>query len=85
MALGALAATVINSAVMAEDATIGIQSEPSSMDPHFHNTGPNNSMLGQIFGRLADWSPTRPRLFRGWQLPGKPSTTPLGNSSCARA
>ena len=49
--LGAASALLANSAVFSADITIGIRSEPSSMDPYFHNLGPNNAMLGHIFGR----------------------------------
>ena len=52
----ALAALIVSTSGFAATATIGIRSEPSSIDPYFHNLGPNNAMLGQIFGRLVDWS-----------------------------
>ena len=35
---------------MAKDLTIGLKSEPSSIDPHYHNLGPNNAFATQIFG-----------------------------------
>ncbi len=41
-------------AVSAEKLTIGLASEPTSMDPHFHNLGPNNAMTLHIFDRLVD-------------------------------
>ena len=57
-------------AVLADSVTIGVRTEPSSIDPHFHNLGPNNAMLGQIFGRLIEWSPDMrtliPRLATSW-------------------
>ncbi|HIN18672.1 MAG TPA: ABC transporter substrate-binding protein, partial [Gammaproteobacteria bacterium] len=53
----ALTAALVSTTVSAETVTIGIRSEPSSIDPYFHNLGPNNAMLGQIFGRLVDWTP----------------------------
>ena len=69
--LGAVAATFVGGAALADDATLGIRSEPSSVDPYFHNLGPNNAMLGQIFGRLIDWSPDMgtliPRLATSWK------------------
>ncbi len=40
------------SAVLAEKLTIGLASEPTSLDPHFHNLGPNNAMSVHIFDRL---------------------------------
>ena len=70
-ALGAMAAIFISSAAVADNATLGIRTEPSSIDPHFHNLGPNNGMLGQIFGRLIEWSPDMktliPRLAVSWK------------------
>lgn len=36
----------------AEKLTIGLASEPTSLDPHFHNLGPNLSMSSHIFDRL---------------------------------
>ena len=42
-------------AALADDITIGIRSEPSSIDPYFHNLGPNNAMNGHIFARLVEW------------------------------
>ena len=49
------AMALFTGAALAEKLTIGLASEPTSMDPHFHNLGPNNAMLGHIFGRLVDW------------------------------
>jgi peptide/nickel transport system substrate-binding protein len=37
---------------MAQDLRIGIASEPSSADPHFHNLGPNNQLRRNIFESL---------------------------------
>lgn len=39
-------------ATQAEELTIGLASEPTAMDPHFHNLGPNNAIAFHIFGRL---------------------------------
>jgi len=33
---------------------IGSKLEPSSVDPHYHNLGPNNAIARHIFGRLVD-------------------------------
>lgn len=38
--------------VLAQDLRIGIQAEPSSMDPHFHNLTPNNQMARHIYEPL---------------------------------
>ena len=66
----AVALSLLGGAVNAADVTIGLRSEPSSMDPYFHNLGPNNAMLGHIFGRLVDWDANQqfiPRLAESWQ------------------
>ena len=34
--------------------TIGLKAEPSSIDPHYHNLGPNNSMAAHYFSRLVE-------------------------------
>jgi len=41
-------------AVNASELTIGLASEPTAMDPHFHNLGPNNSMATHIFESLVE-------------------------------
>ena len=68
---GAVAVTTVAGSALAADVTMGIRSEPSSVDPYFHNLGPNNAMLGQVFGRLLDWSPDMstliPRLAKSWK------------------
>jgi len=51
--LGAAALTAMTAAAAsAEKLTIGLASEPTSMDPHFHNLGPNNAMARHVFDRL---------------------------------
>jgi len=69
--IAALTAFVVSTSAMAETVTIGLRSEPSSMDPYFHNLGPNNAMLAQIFGKLIDWGPKMdkliPRLATSWK------------------
>ncbi len=49
----ALAATLaLPMAAQAQDLTIALASEPSSIDPHFHNLGPNNAVARVMFDRL---------------------------------
>ena len=53
--LGVVLATTVSFTAMsaaAESLTIGLASEPTAMDPHFHNLGPNNAMSRHIFDRL---------------------------------
>jgi peptide/nickel transport system substrate-binding protein len=51
-AAAAVAAAMIAGGAWAADLTIGIKSEPSSMDPHYHNLTPNNMMNRYVFDRL---------------------------------
>lgn len=51
----AVAMAALAGPAMAEDITIGVRTEPSSMDPYFHNLSPNNSMIGHVFARLVDF------------------------------
>lgn len=48
----AFAITIASAPVIAEDLTIGLASEPTSIDPHYHNLGPNNALARHIFGSL---------------------------------
>jgi peptide/nickel transport system substrate-binding protein len=54
----------------AQELKIGLASEPSAMDPHFHNLTPNNSMLSHIFERLVETAPDNklvPGLALSWK------------------
>ena len=48
----ALCLTLATATAQAKELTIGIASEPSSVDPHYHNLGPNNSSARNIYDRL---------------------------------
>ncbi|MEM9782936.1 MAG: ABC transporter substrate-binding protein [Pseudomonadota bacterium] len=51
--LGAVAiAALAAGTASAEKLTIGLASEPTAIDPHFHNLGPNNALARHLFGRL---------------------------------
>jgi peptide/nickel transport system substrate-binding protein len=55
---------------MAADLRIGLASEPTSMDPHFHNLGPNNALRQHIFESLTKTDEnmlTEPSLAESWQ------------------
>ena len=55
---------------MAADLRIGLASEPTSMDPHFHNLGPNNALRQHIFESLTRTDEnmlTEPSLAVSWQ------------------
>ena len=43
---------VCASPAVAKDIKIGLASEPTSIDPHFHNLSPNNALSRHIFDRL---------------------------------
>ncbi|MDP6814811.1 MAG: ABC transporter substrate-binding protein, partial [Alphaproteobacteria bacterium] len=39
-------------AVQAKELKVGLKAEPSSIDPHYHNLGPNNALAREVFDRL---------------------------------
>ncbi len=41
-------------ALMAAGLKVGMNAEPSAIDPHYHNLGPNNAMAQNIFSRLIE-------------------------------
>ncbi len=47
------------STLHAKDLRIGLASEPSSADPHFHNLGPNNQLMKTIFDPLVVLCPSK--------------------------
>lgn len=56
---------------------IGLASEPSAIDPHFHNLSPNNSLLRHIFGTLVEQDAQqrlRPGLAERWTQESDTST-----------
>lgn len=77
--IAALAAlTVLAAPARAENLTIAIASEPTSIDPHFHNLGPNNAIATHIFDRLINQGPNQellPGLAVSWE--------PIGDTTWA--
>ncbi|MEO1679121.1 MAG: ABC transporter substrate-binding protein [Pseudomonadota bacterium] len=68
-AAGVLALSV--SVASAEKLVIGLASEPTSLDPHFHNLGPNNAMSLHIFDRLINQD-EKQRLMPGLAVSWEP-------------
>ncbi len=55
---------------LSADLTIGLKSEPSSMDPHYHNLTPNNMMATYVFDKLVkqdDRQNLKPGLAVSWK------------------
>lgn len=55
---------------MGQELRIGIASEPTSMDPHFHNLGPNNAVRRHVFEGLVstdDKQTLAPELALSWK------------------
>ncbi len=69
-ALAAMSSAMVAVPVLAEDLTIGLASEPTSVDPHYHNLGPNNALARHIFGNLIEQDENQqlqPGLAISWQ------------------
>jgi peptide/nickel transport system substrate-binding protein len=70
MAAGLLAATALTAPALAQELTIGLTSEPTSMDPHYHNLFPNNQTRMNIFESLTSQDAEQnvePRLATEWE------------------
>ena len=69
--LGIFLAVVLGfSPTMAAELVIGSKLEPSSIDPHYHNLGPNNAVGRHFFDRLVDTNETQqlgPGLAVSWK------------------
>ncbi len=59
--MGALATALLAGQAAAADLTIGVAAEPSSIDPHYHNLGPNNEIRRHMFESLV-WQDEAQRL-----------------------
>ena len=60
----------LGGAATAADLRIGLEAEPSAMDPHYHNLTPNNSVLSHVFDRLIDQDEKqrlKPGLAASWK------------------
>ena len=69
-ALAAMLVAMPGTVSAAGELTIGLASEPSSIDPHFHNLGPNNALARVIFDRLImpdEKQQLRPGLAVSWK------------------
>lgn len=69
--LAVIATAIFSQPVMAEEIRIGINSEATSIDPHFHNLSPNNQIARQIFNGLIDQGPSQ-QLIPGLAVSWKP-------------
>ena len=70
LAVAALAAAIPALPLAAQELRIGLASEPSSADPHFHNLGPNNQLRRNIFESLVGTDEAQqltPLLAESWE------------------
>ncbi|MGQ0544292.1 MAG: ABC transporter substrate-binding protein [Betaproteobacteria bacterium] len=66
----ALFTAVFALGIQAQELRIGLASEPTSMDPHYHNLSPNNSLLSHVFESLVDQDERQrlgPGLAESWR------------------
>lgn len=62
--------TAFSASVSAQTLKIGLASEPTAADPHYHQTTPNEAFLSHIFEPLVAMSPDmvlQPALAESWQ------------------
>lgn len=63
-------AALFSSPVAAKELSIGVQAVITSLDPHFHNTTPNNNMSRHFFETLVELGPNmelKPGLAKEWK------------------
>lgn len=66
----ALLGTLSLSAAEAQSLRIGVSAEPSSIDPHYHNLGPNNGLAQHVFEPLVGQDANQgliPALAESWR------------------
>ena len=69
-AAAVLSAGLLAGPVLAQELKIGVSTEPSALDPHYHNLGPNNQMAFTIFDTLILQDETQkltPGLAESWK------------------
>jgi hypothetical protein len=67
---------------LAADLTIGLGTDVTSLDPHYHNLTPNNNVAQHVFGSLVS-ATRRSSSSRASRRSGRRSTRRRGSSSCA--
>ena len=68
--IAALIAVALCGTASAQTLKIGLAAEPTAVDPHYHQTTPNEALLTHIFEPLVAMSPDmelRPALATGWR------------------
>ncbi len=74
LAILAMAAAIPALPLAAQELRIGLASEPSSADPHFHNLGPNNQLRRNVFESLVGTDEAQqltPQLATSWEPVGE--------------
>ena len=71
LATVALAGTGLPAAAQAQEISIGLSGNVTSMDPHFHNLSPNNNVAAHVFDRLVHHD-ERQRVGPGLAVSWKP-------------
>jgi peptide/nickel transport system substrate-binding protein len=70
LALAAVAVTSLAGAASAEKLVMGLAAFPTSMDPHYHNLGPNNQIVEHVFDTLIGQDESQqliPALAESWR------------------
>ena len=68
---------------IADEIRVGLKSEPSSIDPHYHNLGPNNAFAHR-FSAHSSGAMKINNIILTLQYPGSQLMIQLGSSSFAR-
>ena len=71
MAAAAVVAIAASGAALAQDLVVGLAGNVTSIDPHFYNAAPNNSVNTHFFDRLINRTPEaklEPWLALSWKI-----------------
>ncbi len=69
-----LGATMLSTPAMAQTLRIALASEPTAVDPHYHDLSPNNALAAHIFGSLIEQDELQklhPSLATSWENDGQ--------------
>src|SRR5436305_1130693 len=69
-----LGASMLSAPAMAQTLRIALASEPTAVDPHYHELTPNNALAAHIFDNLVlqdEMQALKPGLATSWENDGK--------------
>ncbi len=66
--LAALVVLALSGAVQAQELSIGLSGNITSMDPHFHNLSPNSNVAAHVYDRLVHHDENQRIVAHAWKV-----------------